>query len=266
MRIKALAFAVSLLLVSSSSAGIQQTSTTSTSSAQASVFLAQSAKALTGSTVINDVTLTGIAEWIAGSDDETGTATYKGLSGSYRLDISLRNGTRSEIVSPVGGVPSGSWIGLDNTLHPVANHNLMSDSGWFPTFTLVNLISSSNMVLAYVGQETRNGVQVIHISVSQQFPNLPGNSSSFMQHLTQVDVYLDSTTLLPTSYLFNLHPDDNALLDIPTEIRYSNYQTLGGAQIPLHVQKYVNNTLTIDLQFQNATLNSGLTAAQFSVE
>jgi len=257
-----LSFAIaSLFLVSTV---IAQSSTNSPQAAVSTLHGAMSA--LVGKSVINDVTLTGTVEWIAGSEDETGTVTYKGLSGAYRLDMTFRNGTRSEVVSPVDGLPAGNWIGLDGVSHPIANHNLMSDAGWFPTFALGSLISSSNTVLTYVGQETRNGSSVIHISASQQFPNLSGDTSSHMEHLTQVDVYLDPTTLLPVSYLFDSHPDNNALLDIPTEIRYSDYQAFGGAQIPLHVQKYINNTLTIDLQFQNASFNSGLTAVQITAQ
>jgi len=84
--------------------------------------------------------------------------------------------------------------------------------------------------------------------------------------LTQVDLYLDPTTSLPVSYVFNSHPDNNAGLDIPTEIRYSDYKNVGGVQIPFHVQKFINNTLTLDLQFQNASLNTGITAAQISAQ
>lgn len=266
MRIKALAFAASLFLITNSSAGIPQSASTTTSSPQAVALLAQSAKLLTGSGGVTDVTLTGTVEWIAGSDAESGTAVYKALSGAHRLDLSLRNGTRSEIVSTVSGVYSGNWVGLDGVSHAIANQNLMSDAGWFPAFTLGNLISASNTVLVYVGPETRDGVSVIHISASQVFPNLSFRISAQSQHLTQVEIYLDATNALPVSYVFNSHPDDNALLDIPTEIRYSNYQNVAGAQIPLHVQRYLNNTLLTDLQFQNASLNTGLTVAQVAAQ
>jgi hypothetical protein len=238
--------------------------TTSSSSIQALSALQSAYGALVGKVAVNDVTLTGSAEWIAGSDDETGTAAIKSTAGANRLDLTLSNGTRSEIRSNVSGIPSGTWIGPDGVSHAMAQHNLMTDAGWFPAFTLGNLVSSSNTVLIYVGQETRNGASVIHISASQQFPNLSGDSVSLLQHLTQVDLYLDPATSLPVSYVFNSHADNNASLDIPTEIRYSNYQTIGGAQIPLHVQKFINNTLAIDLQFQNASLNTGITAAQIS--
>jgi hypothetical protein len=266
MRIKVLAFAASLLLIANSSAGIPQSPTTPTSSPQAATLLAQSAKALTGSTAVNDVTLTGTVEWIAGSDDETGTATFKGINWSYRLDLSFRNGTRSEIVSPTNGKPSGNWIGPDGSSHAMAKHNLMADPGWFPNFTLGNLVSSSNSVLTYAGQETRNGSAVIHISAYQQSPNISADVAARQQHFSQVEIYLDPTTLLPVSYAYNSHPDNNALLDLPTEIRYSNYQNVAGVQIPFHIQKYVNSTLAVDLQLQTASLNNGLTAAQIAAQ
>jgi hypothetical protein len=148
----------------------------------------------------------------------------------------------------------------------MANHNVMSDAGWFPAFTIASLISNTNVIVTYVGLENWEGASVIHISASQQFPSLPADAAARMQHLTAVDLYLDPSTFLPLSYVYNSHPDDNALLDIPTEIRYSDYRTIGGAQMPLHVQKFINNTLTLDLQFQNASLNTGITAAQISAQ
>ena len=266
MRVKVLVFAASFILISSFSAGNPQSPTTQTSSPQAATLLTQSTKALIGAITVNDVTLTGTVEWIAGSDDETGSATYKGLNASYRLDMSFRNGTRSEIVSTAGGGPAGSWIGPDGVSHSIANHNLMTDAGWFPAFTLASLLSAANSTLTYIGQETRNGGTVIHITAAQQFPYLSGDAATRMQHLTQVEIYLDSSTLLPVSYVYNSHPNDNLLLDIPTEIDYSNYQNFGGALIPLHVQKSVNNSLLFDLQFQNASVNTGLSPTQITTQ
>jgi hypothetical protein len=266
MRINVLVLAASLLLIANCSAGIPQSSSTATSSAQAATLLAQSAKALTGATVVNDVTLTGTVEWIAGSDDETGTVTYKGLSGAYRLDMAFRNGTRSEIVSPNNGVPSGNWVGLDGVFHAIVEHNLMAEAGWFPTFTLASLISSSNSIITYIGQETRNGSSVIHIRVGQQFPYLSGDAATLVQHLSQVEIYLDPSTYLPVFYTFDSHPDNNATLDLPTEVRYSDYSNINGAQIPLHVQKFMNGSLIIDIHFQNSFLNTGLSISQISAQ
>jgi hypothetical protein len=214
---------------------------------------------------VADVTLAGSAEWIAGSDDETGTATYKAVSGANRLDMAFSGGTRTEIRSSGANGPTGFWVGLDGVSQPISYHNLLVDPGVFPAFTLGNL-SSGNVVLVYVGLESRNDVSVVHLTASQQLPNVLANSVINYQHLTQVDIYFDSSTLLPVSYTFNLHPDNNELLDIPVEMRYSNYQSIGGSQIPFHIQKFVNNSLTLDIQFQNASLNTGITAGQISAQ
>ena len=67
-------------------AGPQASAPASTSSSQAATLLTQSAAALTGNVALTDVALTGTARRIAGSDDESGTATYKAISGANRLD------------------------------------------------------------------------------------------------------------------------------------------------------------------------------------
>jgi hypothetical protein len=64
---------------------------------------------------------------------------------------------------------------------------------------------------------------------------------------------------------FNIHPDNNLLIDIPIEVRFSEYRLVSGAQVPFHVQKLLNNGLILDLRFQTATLNTGLSAADFQV-
>jgi len=124
----------------------------SVSTPHALSVLHSSFQALTGNATVNDATLTGSAEWIAGSDDETGTVVLKTTSSANRLDLSLSAGTRSEIRSSTDNGPVGSWIGPDGVSHPVANHNLMTDAGWFPAFTLANLISSSNTILLTSGR------------------------------------------------------------------------------------------------------------------
>jgi hypothetical protein len=258
MRRGFLAVLTSLFLVLQGSPGTQA----QTSATQGATLLSQSYKKLLGSVALTDATLTGSAEWIVGSDNETGSAVFKTTGGAHRLDLVFRNGTRSEFVSSSGGVLAGNWVGIDGSSHPIANHNLMVDTGWFPATNLGNLISSSTAVLTYIGEEERNGASVVHISVSSQFPALSGDSAELMEHLSQAEIFIDPSTQLPASYLYSAHPDDNALLDIPIEIRYSDYRNVSGALIPFHVQKYMNNTLILDLQFQSVSLNTGITATQ----
>lgn len=237
------------------------------SSPQALTLLQQSLAALTGGKSITDVTLSGTARRIAGSDDESGTAVFKGLFGTgSRLDLSLPSGTRTQVRNNCGPVPTGSWSGPDGIAHPISFHNLLTDIGLFPAFTIGGLTSSSSAAFRHIGPETLNGQAVQHISASRTLhvPDPPGGPS-FAQ-LTQIDFFLDSATLLPAAITFNTHPDENAFLNFSFEIRFSNYTAVNAAQIPLHVQEFLNDAMFLDLQFQTATLNTGLANSQFAVE
>jgi hypothetical protein len=242
----------------------QQPAATAT---QALTLLQSALRALSPATPVTDVTLTGTARRIAGSDDESGTVTLKFLASvGSRLDLSLSSGNRSEVRNTSGATPIGSWSGPDGVSHAIANHNLFTEPGYFPALTLSALLSAPNAVVTYVGPETRNGQSVLHVTASQQFPDLPGDVAALMRHLSQVEVFLDSSTLLPAAILFNIHPDNNALLDIPVELRFSDYRSASGAQVPYHVQRFINNGLALDLQFDSVTFNSGLSTATFEVQ
>ena len=259
-----------------------------TSDPQAVALLQKSFAALTGGATVTDVTLTGTARRIAGSDDEMGTATLTAMVGGYsRVSLRFPSGPRAEVRNPTGtplpdALPSdlpatvtavpqpvGAWSGSDNVLHPLVQDNLGTDATWFfPAFTVGNLLSQG-YVLSYVGSETLGGQAVVHISAIQQFAGLssaPPQVASLLQHLTQMDIYLDPATLLPVMLAFNAHSDTNASVDIPVRIRFSGYQAIGGVQVPFEVGKYLNSSLALDLQFDTATLNSGLTAAQFDLQ
>jgi len=260
-----------------------------TSDPQAVALLQRSLAALTGGAPVSDVTLTGTAHRIAGSDDETGTATLKATAaGDSRGDFSFPSGERSEIRNhasvPLAGSlppgvpaaaaqalqPVGAWSGPDGAIHGMASQNVMTDAAWFfPAATLTRLLSSQGYVFSYIGPETLNGQSVTHLEIIQPFPasvNAPQQLAALVQHVSQMDLYLDPGTLLPAALAFNVHPDNNAGLDIPTDIRFSAYQPINDVQVPFHVQKYLNNGLVLDLQFSHATVNSGLAASAFDIQ
>jgi hypothetical protein len=241
---------------------------TPTLSPQGVVLLQQSLAALAGAKSVADVTLTGTARRIAGSDDETGTAVLKALAtGEARMDFSSPSGQRSEARTNSNNVPAGTWTGPDGKAHPQSQHNLMTDSSWFfPALTLGRCVSSQNSSVSLIGPETRHGFSVVHLTVSQQFPDLPGEIAPLMKQLSQMDIFLDSSTQFPVAVAFNQHPDNDAGLDIPAEVRFSDYRAVNGVQVPFHIQRYLNNSLILDIQLQTATLNSGLTASAFAIQ
>jgi hypothetical protein len=254
-----------LVLISFARSATAQQATSSAT--QANAFFQQALTALSGGNPISDVTLTGTAQRIAGSDNESGTTVLKAIAaGASSINMSLPSGTRMEVQNCSSAPPTGTWSGPDGISHAIAYHNLLTGPAWFfPAFTIAQGLADSGYVATYIGPETRNGQAVQHVSLSQPplIPSTPGGPSP--GHLSQVDFFLDSTTFLPAAITFNVHPDNNLLLDIPVEINFSSYTAVNGAQVPYHIQKYINNTLTLDLQLQNATFNSGLTVGSFSL-
>ena len=129
MRVARLSLLIStLFLILSSAQPARPGGQFASSTASAPQLLQQSLAALQGNTPITDVTLTGSARRIAGSDDESGSATLKALAGTgARLDLSLSSGPRSELRNTSGAELVGSWSGPDAVSHAMSNHNLFTD-------------------------------------------------------------------------------------------------------------------------------------------
>jgi hypothetical protein len=258
-----------------------------TSEPQAVALVQAALAALTGGVPVSDVALTGTAQWFAGSDNETGTASLMATSASDSLvNLTLSSGNRREIRNhfalPLSGAyPAGStsaqarqavgaYSGTDGVLHPMVPHNLFTTATWFfPAFTVSALLTTPNYTLTYLGTETLNGQSVVHVSAVQFFPgapNTPGTMGSLLRNLSQMDIYIDPNTSLPVSLAFNIHPDTNAFVDAAVQIQFSDYQPANGVLVPEHLQKYSNGSLILDIQIANVTANSGLSSTLFQLQ
>ena len=266
MRVARTYVMVVLLLILAIPVLARQTATTAQTDPQAVTLLQNSLAALTGGRSLSDIALTGTARRIVGPTDESGTATYKAILGANRLDLTLSGGPRSEVMNSTTATPAGTWSGPDAVSHPMVLHNLTNQASISPIFTLSALTPSQNFVVTLVGQETKSGHSVYHLSTSQRFPQMAAKTAAIEQHLTQIEIFLDVSTSLPVALDFSTHPDNDAGLDIPVELLFSDYRSINGAQIPFHVQKFLNNSLLLDLQFTTAQLNNGLAASSFSVQ
>lgn len=251
------------LLVSGVS-NARQASAPAPRDASAVALLQRSLTALVGTNTIKDVTLTGSANYIAGSDNETGSATLKGTAISQgRIDLSLSDGSRSEVIDASQAAPTGSWCGSDGTWHAIAGHNLFTDPSWFfPSFLIARILSTSSYAVTAIDVETKDGSSVQHLAVYQQTPQ----ADKLIANLSRTDIYLDPSTLLPAAVEFNIHPDSDALINIPMEIRFASYQNTQGISVPSHIQKYIQNGLALDVTVTSVQLNTGLTATDFQVQ
>jgi len=219
---------------------------------------------LSGGSEVHDVALTGKVRRIAGSVDETGTAVLKGLaSGEMRLDMNFPSGPRNEIRASTEKGPAGSWSGPDGKPHAIMAHNLKADDViWFsPVLMLHKLAQSSGVSVTETASTTHRGRAVLHLHIAQAADSrLPAYAIKLVEHADEMELYLDAATFLPASATFNTHPERDLGRDIPVEVRFSDYRNVNGAQVPFRVEEYLNRMLVLDLQFEAAALNTGLTA------
>lgn len=262
MRIRFLRCFLHFLVVFASSTCLLSQNQRPVSDPQA-VRLAQQAIAMLAQGVaLQDVTLTGTVTRSLGSSAESGTVTLSALgSGESRMDLFLPSGTRAEIRDGSSGAPRGKWISPDGTSGPLASHNCWTDAAWFFP-VLGSLAAGPNIVLSYIGQESRNRAKVYHIQSHVYQPDQTAPVGP--EQWSTIDFYLDSATLLPVSMVFKTHADDDVNVDIPIEIRFDNYQSMGGVLVPSNIQQI--GSVTLDVVVTSAAFNSGLSNCLFSVE
>jgi hypothetical protein len=230
---------------------------------QALALAKQAMAALTNGIAVTDVTLTGTATWIAGSDNETGSAALKAKGASEsRIDLALSGGPRSEIRANFGGAPQGEWIGPDGNSHPNSAYNCWGDPSWFflPLSSLASANTNPNLILNYVGAETRNGVAVQHV---RSYLYLA--TQRLARQSSTMDFYLDSRSFLPVAVVFNVHPDNDATVDLPVEVYFSNYLLVSGIQVPSHIQRSLTGSVVLDIVVTGAAINSGLSDSDFKL-
>jgi hypothetical protein len=258
-------FATLLCLCLASSSTAQNTVTSSTSDPKAVLLANQAQVALTAGTTVSDILLNANVQWIAGGTNASGTATLqaKGIAES-RLDIDAGNIIRMEIRNDASDY-GGQWSGADGVRHFMSIHNCLTPAAWFLPQALVSEMLATDAVLQYVEQENRNGMLVDHL----RFYRLPTNNSHVVgavQTLSNTEVFLDASTHLPLILLFNAHPDNDYGQNIPIEIHFSNYKATNNIEIPVHIQRFIQGNLNLDLTVVSTAINTGLTDGDFVLQ
>jgi hypothetical protein len=240
-----------------------QTPTPTASSPQALQILRQSLAALSPNIAVQDVTLSGSVHYTPGSGDETGTAELRVTThGSARVDLTLPSGNLREIYNFNLAKPAAEWFDKNGARHAIPTHNIIGEPGWFsPVTAIARRLLDQQYVATYVGSETLDTQTVHHISIAAP----DGSSFALYAHLTQIELYIDSTTFLPAALSYNTHADDNALVDIPVFVRYSDFRPANGANFPFHIQKFLNGFLILDIQLDSAAANTGVPASTFGL-
>jgi len=236
------------------------------SDAQAILVANEAQLALTGGTPVSDTVMNANSQWVAGGTRESGTATLKAKGMAQGLmDISGGTVKRREIRNDING-PDGRWAGTDGVAHAVAPHNCWGPAAWFSPHAVVRMMSDPKVVLRYFGQEMRNGIVVDHIQMRRPSTAKNAQLARDLEKLSIVEIFLDVTSHLPVAVIFNTHPDDDYGRDIPNEVRFSDYRSVSGVMVPFHIQRWMQGMLNTELTVTTATINSGLTDSDFTLQ
>jgi|HubBroStandDraft_5_1064220.scaffolds.fasta_scaffold00077_23 hypothetical protein len=254
-------FRLRVLLLILAFPGFLASQTQLASDSQALALAAESTASMTGGVSIRDVTLTGT---VTRNSVETGTVTLR-ASGTdkSRVDLVFDGGPRTEIRDTWMGVPRGEWTGPNQTSGKLSFHNCQTDAVWFFP-ALSSLAMEKTVALLYKGHELRNGTSVEHI---QSYVHDIGQSyRPTKEQLSTMDFYLDATTLRPLAVRFNVHPDNDPTVNLVNEIFFSDYHTINGVTTPMHIQRYQQGNLMLDIVLSDASLNTNLHPSIFAIQ
>jgi hypothetical protein len=76
-----------------------------------------------------------------------------------------------------------------------------------------------------------------------------------IEKLSEFTLLIDKKTGLPAKLQFSAHPEDDANVDIPVEVVYSDYREVDGVIVPFRIEKYMNGNLLLELTVNSAVVN-----------
>jgi hypothetical protein len=230
---------------------------------KALTLIASSLNALAGPVSVNDATLEATAAYVAGSDQESGTAILVARVNQQSIvQLNWSGGTSQEFRNG----PAGAWSGPDATVHSMPIHNCWTDASWFfPALTLEAIATNPQVSVSYFGPDTSKGATLLHLQAALLLPGQSAGATALIQTLSSMDIYFDPQSFLPLVLDFNTHPDTDANTNLPVEIQFGNYQNAKGALVPFHIRKYVQRTLLLDLTVSNVLVNTGVPASLFAL-
>jgi hypothetical protein len=262
MRIKVLAFAASLLLISNSSAGIPQTPTTTTSAPQRdplAVALIQKSVSVMG-VPPSDSTATGSATIVAGSLTQQGTVTIL-TRGSTQTSIQFQMPNNPWTVVFASG--QANKVETAQTTGYPLELAASSQCLYFPLPYLAGILSNPDYSIQFGGQEAVESSTANHIVVQNTFNSSP--TYRFLSPFTVADIWIDASSGLPVKISMVRREGGGSAPKIPISVAYSNYQTVSGVRYPFTIQEYITETLWATTTIQSVIFNSGLTDSNFQV-
>jgi hypothetical protein len=223
----------------------------------ASAIIAELSQAFSKGKAIHNVQMSGTATWHAGSLEDSGTVDLTAsTSGSSQMKLLLTaSGGRIESQTGAGGSANCQWAGKDGKAHIASLNNCWKSNLWFlPAISLQPSLLPSELGIIDLGTGAvgSSGDEYRHIQSQLVLRDIPLALTADIMQQSTADLGLDPATFLPAVLTYSVRPDDGALSSIAIEIRYSNYRTVNGVQIPFLIQRYVNNCLQLEILVNSA--------------
>lgn len=233
---------------------------------QAASTIQRAVSAQFGSTSIQDVQLSGKVVMHSGIDVSGSVLLVADSSGRSKVTFTLPSGSRSEYLSGHTENPACTWTDANGKTQDIAAHNCRTNGALFlPALALTTAFNSGKVAFSYKGSTASDAGTVDHLASSKTVAKTNITTTALIQKLSTDDLSLDTTTALPSSLKFFIHPDDDAKIDIPVEIRYSDYREVRGVKIPFRIEKLVHGSSFLEITVDSATFNNGPVAASSEV-
>jgi hypothetical protein len=236
--------------------------------AQGSALLQRSLAALSGSTLIIDVTLRGSVKVSNGTTTESGTIMLVATSrGQSKTALTMPSGLYTDIRNHSSSGHTGAITAPDGPTSLSPDDLQSPHPAWFfPAFLISSTLAATDYDLSYVGREQRSGATVDHAALWNHPIGAPPLAALAFQTDTQQDIYIDSSSSLPISLALKLRANyqDTSIqhweksVFAPEEIRFSDYRSVQGGLIAFHIQVYIAGNLFYDIQISSASVNTSV--------
>ena len=240
--------------------------------ARTMAYVQKSLAAQTGGAPINDVTLVGAITLAGGQNSGAGAITLSAtVDGKSQVSMNLPSGRQSEVRNYSRFSHAATWTGPDGAAHDFSPLNTLGPhpAWFFPAFVMQSGFNSTQYFAGDLGPATWDGASVEHLSIFRR-PRSDRAAGSFvnpfLKQVSQYEIYLNPSTLLPEAITFNVHLDSNHPAEFlvpagtPTgdfleEIRYLDYREVQGRPVAFHIQVLFNGALSADIQLASANFD-----------
>lgn len=215
---------------------------------------------------IQDITLEGSVDCIAGSTHESGKITLKAAQGGFTsMTFSLPSGVHKEVRSQSSGQRAGAWFdGTTTRNYPW--QTLLIEPYWFAPEIFMSAVSNEKRwVVANSTNGSSGGRQWLHLSINTNSPpGLPA-PRDIVKFTTQ-DVVLYQDNWMPKTISYRQYEPSQRFRPTDIWFQYDDFRVVEGHMMPFHIQRYINATLNLDVRIQTVSLNTNLHPADFTLQ